>query len=199
MKEQVKTPVRTEHLSAEEVAAYRDGGLAVSDRAWADRHLAHCLSCRNEMIEVERYLTARRRRGQAWGATVAGGLVAAALIGLVLLRGIDSEPEFDRLREGEEGLATIERITPVGPVGAAELPVRFTWTSETPDAFYRFALLAEDGAELYSTGIRDTSVTLPDSITLFPQSTYHWYVDAVLPNGRSITTGLQSFEIRGSS
>jgi hypothetical protein len=128
--------------------------------------------------------------------SAAGGLLAAAVIGILILRGLDSSPNQELLRDGREGIASMEGISPVAPLGAVDPPVRFAWSGVGTDVFYRFALLDEAGAPIYSIGTRDVSIILPESVALNPDSSYHWYVDAILPNGRSITTGLQSFEIR---
>lgn len=186
----------TEHLSSEVVAAFRDGGLSASDRAVAELHLAHCVPCRQEMIEVDRFLANGARPHTRIGrSALAGlGLAAAVVFGFVIIQDIDDSSGGERMR-GEEGLAAMRQVTAMDPAGVVELPVRFAWTSSEAGAFYRFSLVEEDGSALYSTGTRDTSLDLPDSVGLVGGETYFWYVDAILTDGRSITTGFQSFTV----
>jgi hypothetical protein len=50
-----------------------------------------------------------------------------------------------------------------------------------------------DGDSLWAAHTSDTAITLPESIAADSGVTRHWYVDALLADGSSRSTGMQSF------
>jgi hypothetical protein len=66
---------------------------------------------------------------------------------------------------------------------------RFRWTSVGESMVYKFSLLRETGAVVWSNDVRDTSIALPSSIVLQPGKTYLWRVETFLADktlGRSV-------------
>jgi hypothetical protein len=64
-----------------------------------------------------------------------------------------------------------------------------------PDVRYRFSLTRSDGSEVWNGGTGDTTLTLLPDVALSVGETYFWWVDALLLDGRSVTTDLQPLTI----
>ena len=54
------------------------------------------------------------------------------------------------------------------------------------------------GDPVWRTETRDTAVVLPPDVSLEPGARYVWFVDALLPDGGSATSGVHRFEIASS-
>jgi len=94
----------------------------------------------------------------------------------------------------ERSRATAARLAVVAPTASAEVAVDsvvFTWRSAGVGANYRVTVATEDGSTVWTGTTGDTTVSLPDSVTLAPSRTWFWYVDALFPDGRSTSTGIQ--------
>jgi hypothetical protein len=183
------------HLENGLAAAYVDGRLVAEDLAWVEAHLAECDACRLEIVAVRRLLRRRTRRF-AWLA-VAGLGVAAALL-LVLFR--PSEQDGSRkppLRGGDASV--VEAPVAIDPPANAMIStesIRFTWRGSGAAVSYRLTLTDERGDVVWSTQTTDTAVVISRSVRLGSGRVYYWYVDALLPDGRSTTTGVHRFDVR---
>lgn len=71
--------------------------------------------------------------------------------------------------------------------------LRFVWRSAGPAATYRLTLTDPSGAPVWTSSAPDTAVVLAETVKLEGGRAYFWYVDALLPDGRSATTGVQQF------
>lgn len=185
------------HLEAGDVAAYLDRALAPADRVRVETHLAECEVCRGELLEVRRVLRAPARKWR-WAA-VAGVAAAAAAVLLVVWQPEEPGQERAVLRGGEstatEGVATLAAVAPRGPAPVARDSVVFTWRRLGEGVHYRLTLTDERGDVLWTHPTSDTTVNLPRAIALRSAQTYFWYVDALLPDGRSATTGVTQFRV----
>lgn len=186
-----------EHLSSDIVAGYLEGAISNEETARVEAHLATCDECRREVIEVSRDLK-ELKRFSPW--YVAGPVTAAAAIAAILflgpkISGPDSRPVL-RGTDTEAQLATTPRFQVVAPVDGTALlgdEVVFVWRSAAPDASYRLTLTEADGQVVWSTTTSDTTVAVPTPETLLPDRIYFWYVDALLADGQSTTTGVKQF------
>lgn len=183
------------HLLAEEVAAYLDRGVSATERQRLEAHLGRCAECRDELAAV-RYLGSARGRRRAWYVLLPAA-AAAAIVLAVGLPGAPSSPG-DVLRSGDR-LGTAERIrqfTAVQPTAAATVhpdSVRFVWASAGHDASYRLTLASPAGDTIWTISTGDTTVALAPDVALDRGKSYFWYVDAILPDGSTATTGAQQF------
>ena len=71
--------------------------------------------------------------------------------------------------------------------------VSFSWSAAQDDALYHFVLTTEEADSVWAITTPDTALSLPSSAHLRAGMTYLWYVDALMSDGRSSTTGLHSF------
>jgi hypothetical protein len=51
-------------------------------------------------------------------------------------------------------------------------------------------LQESDGRVAWSSTVTDTAVVLPDSVVVGPGRSWFWYVDAMLPDGRTRSSGI---------
>jgi len=184
----------SEHLSPDRVAAYVDGALSLAARQIVELHLANCEECRHEVAEVVS-LVRRFGRRRRFYITLPVAAAAAILLLAVLPSHVD-ERLAPTLRTGvDEGVLV---VTVVAPASGDSLPldaIGFAWRSFAPDAQYNMLLTTAEGSEVWRISTRDTSAAPPRDLGLMPGQTYFWYVDALLPDGSTATTGIRRFTV----
>jgi hypothetical protein len=183
------------HLTAEQVAAYLERAVSAAERDAIEAHLSTCDACRSEVVEVARLLrTPRWRRWYVWTP------VAAAAAILLLVAGPQTgAPGSDIVRRGDrpgEGTPRFEVLAPAADQPVAPDSVFFLWRAAATDAHYRLTVTDMSGGSVHSQESPDTALLLMDSGTLIPDQVYFWYVDALLADGSTATTGVQRFSTR---
>lgn len=188
-------PPSPDHLSAQQLAAYVSRSLSPEEREAAIEHLAGCAPCRDEALTGARGLRTERTR-KAWRVAAPVVVVAAlAVVGLVYGPGVPAGSGEPVVRDGAtEGPAFAIGVHAPGSTAQAE-GIEFTWQSMGPQVRYRFSLTRSDGSEIWSGGTTDTSLTIPPDVLLSEGQTYFWLVDALLLDGRSVTTDVQQLMI----
>ena len=167
------------HLSAEALAGYLDDGLPIDERGPVELHLASCAVCRDELTEIRRLQRLRHRR--LWTPVLISAAAAAAVLLAVAL---------------PRRATTTSNISPAPSAEIASGRVTFVWRSAGPGASYTFTVQEADGRVVWTSPLADTVATLPDSLALAPGRTWFWFVDVLLPNGRSLSTGVQRLRTR---
>ncbi len=180
------------HLETGEVASYLDRALAPDEQARVEAHLADCADCRRELIEVSR-LRHARFRSRWW--VLGPALAAAAAALLFVTRSPDTPATEPVLRDGGEPALTIGLVAP-GDSAVSPGSLTFTWRSAAPRASYRLTLSDERGDVVWSATSIDTTQRPPSRVSWRTGRTYFWYVDALLPDGRSVTSGVRRFTVR---
>ena len=180
------------HLESGEVASYLDRTLAPDEQARVESHLADCADCRRELIEVSR-LRHARFRSRWW--VIVPALAAAAAALLFVIRSPDRPATEPVLRDGGEPALTVGLVAP-GDSAVIPLSPTFTWRSAATRASYRLTLSDERGDVVWRTTSPDTSEHPPNNVSLRTGRTYFWYVDALFPDGRSVTSGVRRFTVR---
>jgi anti-sigma factor ChrR (cupin superfamily) len=190
------------HPSAEDMAAYLDGRIGEADRERIEAHAAECAECRREIAEVTAMLTETRsaRGWRVWAPAAA----AAAVVALLVLRPFSVPTESVGAARYRGPASTSARARPadirtVSPADNAAVGLDgadFVWRSRGPEASYQLTLTDAEGSVIWNVGTTDTVARLPDTIHLAPASTYYWYVDVLLEDGRHATSGVHSFTTR---
>ena len=179
---------REDHLTEGMIAAYVDRRLGADERRGVEAHLAGCDDCRAEVVEVSRLVGGRRR---TWVVATGGlGVAAAAVLVIALLpRGVT--PDGPVLRSGPDGTAAIAAVAPPEAATVPADSVRLVWRPAGAEASYRVTVTDARGDPVWSAGTADTAITAGPA--LMPGTLYYWYVDALLPDGHTATTGVRSF------
>jgi hypothetical protein len=67
------------------------------------------------------------------------------------------------------------------------------WAPIEPDARYLLTVTTAEGDSVWELMTADTSAAVP--IALEPGGEYLWYVDALLPDGSSASSGVHHFRV----
>lgn len=186
------------HLTSEEVAAYLDNTLSEAECNRAKAHLADCEVCRAEIVSVSRLVD--RAPGPRRRYIGVSAVAAAAVIVIFVARpsadsDLPSEPLRGQMSSAtSEGVAAMRAIAPIGQQTTTDA-LLFAWHPAAPGAVYRLTLTSDRGAKVWVQSTNDTTLAIPRNIPLLPGGSYHWYVDATLPDGGAVTTGVTSFEV----
>jgi len=182
-----------DHLSAVDVAAFIDRTMSPAARERAERHMAGCESCREELAASARLASTvpPQRRGTPWAWI---GVAAAAAVVILVAR-----PQVERRERGDP----IERGHPVTTpvqVMPADLLVRrpdlrFVWRSDGTGTTYRVIVIDANGAPTWTTDLADTTVRIPASTKLSAGMKYFWRVEALHPDGGVTKSEMLSFTI----
>jgi len=186
------------HLSDEEMARYLDRSLSAAERGEVDGHLASCAECRAEVraaAQIVRDLGQRSLwiRGSALAA-------AAAAVALIVTNPFAQDETRDPTLRGPDtpldvGDRQVTAVTPEDGASVQRSELTFVWRPLEADARYRFTLTNVLGEDIWSVDTVDTSLMVPADIELQQGENYLWYVDALLLDGRSVTTGTRRFEL----
>lgn len=179
------------------MAAYLSGRISASDRAVLESHLAECRVCRQQVISARRVLAKQHARRPLLWAVPAAAAAILALVVLAVRPGI-RVPEREQLRgpaqsADPEGASTLRVISPASSDTVNRAGVVFVWHGHPGRPLFHLTLADGSGRELWSGDTRDTTLTLPTSVSLDPGRTYFWYVDGLGADGRSLTTRTQRF------
>jgi len=178
------------HLTVEEVAAYVDRGLAAAERARVEDHLDACAECRAEVVAVARLsrsLAARRR----W--TVMAPLATAAVLVLLFAPWRHQGERGPVLRE--PAVTTTVAPTPIAPRGGVTALPALTWSSVPRADRYQVTLFDQSGSVLWETHTADTTVAVPDTVSLVAGVPHYWKVAARTELGRWVASDLTSFTL----
>ena len=183
-------PIETPHLEAHEVVAYVERILPAVERERVEEHLSRCEECTAEVAEIVRLRPRPTRRGP-W--IPIGVAAAAAVAGLLLARPLlhRAGPADDVERQGQSAA----RLQIVAPAAGARVsrPVVLAWHAARGASVYRVTLTREDGDSVWAGSTGDTTLTVPPGVSLAASARYYWYVDALLANGASLSTGVHEF------
>ena len=173
------------HISPEMLAGYLDDTLPAEERRQAELHLASCGECRTELTEVRQL----QRRGFRLSRPALVTLAAAAVLLIVVAIPSDT-PVPSTVRSGPRTNPLLEIVSPLASEPVIP-PVTFVWRNAGPGASYSLTLQREDGTVAWTSRTADTSMVVPDSLDLGTGRTWFWFVDALLPDGQSFSTGVQ--------
>lgn len=187
------------HLGSEELAAYLDNTLSDAECARVKAHLADCDVCREEVVSVSRLLERAPRSRRRLIAFSSVAAVAALALFLVRASPDSSSLTTEAVRGrntplASEGMSRVRAIAPIGPQATLD-NILFVWHRPAPGTTYRFTLTDERGVKIWVGSTNDTTLVIPKQFALVSKQTYNWFVDALLPDGSSATTGITSFQV----
>ena len=183
-------PIDSPHLEVQQVVAYVERTLPAPDRERVEEHLSQCEECTAEVAAVIR-LRPRRVRRVPWAPI--GIAAAAAVAGVLLARPLVHRPTSaaDVERQGQARVA----LPIVAPVAGARVPgpVTLVWHAARGASVYRVTLSRADGDSVWAGSTSDTTLSIPPGVALARSARYYWYVDALLADGRALSTGVHEF------
>jgi hypothetical protein len=176
------------------LAGYLDGVLSEAQRVELDAHLEQCAACRSALADAVSVLHvpeattttgSGRRVPRSWrvAGLMAGALLAASLVGIIVMRPGGRDANHSGVDSAQERVPAINERLPVLDIvepregDALSASRRFVWHPATADQ-YRFVLLGFDGRQVWSRITGDTALVLPPEVHLELGATYFWYVDA---------------------
>jgi hypothetical protein len=162
-----------------------------------------CQACRDEaadLIAIMQRGNRRKVRKFAVPLAAAAAVIGVLLVGPSLSDRTDESGE--RLRDPEtalreEGTLEVRSVTPMSQAVVEPGSLEFAWETVEEGAFYRLTVTDETGEPLWSLETVETSATLPSEVELRSGRVYFWFVDVLLEDGRTGTTGVLSFELSG--
>lgn len=187
----------TQHPETEEIAAYLSDALPPPARAALEAHLVSCRPCRQEVTSARRLLEARSTR-RGWSIMVpaaAAAVLALAILGQAVLPPRVEEEVVRGAGEATEAEAvpSIQVLSPAGQGTVGREGILFAWVGQAGRPLYRLTLTDAGGRAVWMGETSDTTLALPATITLVPNRSYFWYVDALDSAGHTLTTGTQTF------
>ena len=192
-------PNDTQHLTAEDVAAFLDRRIVPEARTDVEAHLADCRQCREEVAAVRRLLVGRPSGRPIMLVSI--GLAAAAALAFAVLN-VSRDPGSATARLRTPGItlpAESSQIAVRSPADGDTIGTGTTallWSAVAGEPTYRLTLTDASGQPVWTTTTIDTSVTLPPNVVLQSRKTYFWYVDALRADGRAASTGVRRFTTR---
>jgi hypothetical protein len=142
-------------------------GRAELEIAWAAARAAQPRSTRSTWL-----------RGAAAALLLTVGVGAAWML---------SRPQ-EQVMRGDDSPITL--VAPVGSRSAADAR-HFVWRGVEGAQRYTLVVVDTAGNEVYARDTGDTTVTLPDSVSLHAGAAYLWWVQAQKPLGESVTAVTQ--------
>ena len=115
----------------------------------------------------------------------AGAAALLLIVSVYLFLPRETPVQFRSDRSGDVGSLV---LIPEDGARVRSHDIEFRWTSLGESMAYKFSLLRETGAVVWSTDVRDTSLSLPEAIVLQPGKTYLWQIETSLADktlGRS--------------
>ena len=189
-----------DHLDIEQIAAYVDHEVTLPERERIEAHLATCDECTDEVASVVRTLDTPPepiKRARRPPFIAAAGIASALLAGALLIGLLRTQQSGDRvLRDSPAAAGEPAAVRIVSPVESEVVEpgrLEFAWRAVEADAAYNLTVTDEGGDVIWIGSSRDTAIALTSQIALSPGEDYFWYVDAILPDGRTLSSGVRTF------
>jgi predicted anti-sigma-YlaC factor YlaD len=191
--------IEASHLDHDIVAAYLDGELGDEERISVESHLAECDVCCQEVVALDETLRttprARSIRRYATPALAAAAVLAAVLVARPWAERPPTPGVSDVIERAAPDVAST-RMEAVSPgQGAVVEPdnIGLQWRSAGEGARYQITVATTEGDSVWVAMGTDTVATVPAE-ALVRGIEYLWYVDALLPDGRTASTGVNHFQ-----
>lgn len=192
------------HLTTNDVSAYLGTRMHDSDRRRLEAHLADCDECRAELLEVRSMLRTAppRSRSRRPLPGVLGAAAAAAILISVQWRvSPRADPDADTALVTERAVLSdvrrdsVEVVAPQADANVTKNALNVAWRRGADDTQFTVTLMNARGDVLWTTRTRDSTVVVPDSVSLAPGAAYVVYVDALRADGTSARSGPRSFSV----
>jgi len=200
----------SECLDAIALAELADGRSDPARHASRIAHVAGCARCREQLSSIVRLLSdeevaaelrplnpatvpGRARHGWIRAAPL---VAAAVIVAIALPRYVRSTRVTPVHRESTDAVGTGPAVlSPTGDVKEARV---LRWSALPGADRYRVTLYDASSRVVFETEAQRTSVVLPDSVTIVPERSYLWKVQARTGIGRWEASDLIEFRLTSS-
>lgn len=182
------------HLTAEEVGRTVDRTLSGAERREIEAHLKDCPQCRRELADVQGLVRKRRRRTISVAAPAAAAILAAIAL-VVVDDPFSRSADTTEVRTGSEETRVVDVVRPADGAVVTGDSVLLAWRSVADATRYELHVTDAEGSVLVQESVRDTTVVLPVAEGLVEGGLHFWYVDALLEDGRALSTGTLRFRL----
>lgn len=179
------------HLTAEEITRFVQQTLTPDERVSVAAHLDGCERCRSEVVETGRVVRAPPSRSR-WLYAVPALAAAAAVVFFAIPRS-SSVANGTALRGADERIPRVAVVAPSNDAEISSESLTFIWRAAGEGAQYTLTVTGTTGRVVLGQPTVDTTLTLSVTSALERGQTFLWYVDAVLANGESATSGIHRF------
>jgi hypothetical protein len=190
----------TPHLSATEVAAFVDGTSSSELRGAAERHLAECDECREEVTSCARLVAAappRSPRRIPWPVVLP--LAAALVVAVVWSRpssraGVPPASERATPTDGER-IILVEPAPDASLGGRGADARRLVWRAIDGSVGYHVVIKTAEGSEVWRGEVADTTTIIPADLPLRAGEQYVWRVDGQRADGSTASSAETGFRV----
>lgn len=183
------------HLTAEEIGRTVDGILSGAERREIEAHLKDCPQCRREVADVQRLVRKRRRRRTISVAAPAAAAILAAIALVAVDDPLSRSVDTTEVRTASEETRVVDVVRPADGAVITGDSVLLAWRPVADATRYELHVTDAEGSVLVLESVRDTAVVLPVSEGLVEGGLHFWYVDALLEDGRALSTGTHRFQL----
>ena len=210
------------HLSETDILLFLNDDLPIEKRKNVEKHISGCDLCSEKLADIyrleedlqssnppeinpETLEKAKKMVKDGKNSTFLFSnfrrLSAAAVILIVgflafwLWTGPNSVDHQDAYRSSSESTV----VQPLEPGDGESLHLanpEFTWEPVPNAASYRLVIFSENGVELWSKQVEDTHQKLPEDLPMKTNNRYLWKTEAILPDGRVVSSPLRSFQLK---
>lgn len=170
-----------------EIASYLDRGVSSLDRDRIEDHLVECVACRENVTEAQQLVRHVRKPRRVF---VTGAVLAVAAVALVMVRSQLGDNQLVS-RDAASASRSLPAYAPAAVIRRGH--AGFIWGADSDAVSYRITVSLPDGSTVWAGNGTDTTVILPDSVSLRSGQLYVWVADAILSDGSTRSTGLQEF------
>ncbi len=185
----------SEHLHAGEITRFLDRAVRPDERSRIVTHMEACDDCRKEVVGAARVIRLKRLRRRIFGLTPALAAAAALLVLFLARPGRPDNADARALRGGTEGIPRLGVVMPTEGATVSGDSVRFVWHGAGAGTQYALTVTGTNGSIALSDSTTDTTFVV--SVAEMRRGTdYFWYVDALLANAETASTGVRTFSIQ---
>ena len=184
-----------DHLSAENLAGYLDTRLPPAMAAVVEAHLAACEACRSDLVATRRAQGPDRSVRLGVIIPVVGLAAALLLVVPAVLERTGARSSPDQERGPPRSAIPLGIHAPAEDAAEGRDAIRFIWNSAGARAQYRLTVADSTGGIVWSAESADTLLIPGPETGLRAGAAYFWFVDALIPDGRTRTTGTHRFTI----
>jgi anti-sigma factor RsiW len=166
--------MNSQHLEADQIAAYLDRDAEGAQRSRIEAHLVECVDCRRELLEADEIRASLPARRALRLVPVAAAAAAVLAVGLVSR----ADRKVGAPVHREPAVTATMAPATIAPRGELASVDTIRWSRVPSADRYRVAIYESEGTPVWEATVNDTAAALPDTVHLRPGRSYYWSVRA---------------------